>query len=109
MEMKQTSKELEVEHRLTKEVAARSQAQTELKTLRRSHAEDTIDLKAIEAEVLALSKNFEPDGAYWEILNGEMAELLDENAALRSQLEATRCADAGGLAAEMTDADVESL
>jgi len=105
--MRNTSRELETENRLSKEVSARSQAQTELKALKKYHDEDTADLRDIEAEVIALAQNFEENGAYWQILDGEMSALRDENDSLRAQLEMMSDPESGGLATQMFEADME--
>jgi len=107
--MKNMTHDTEMENRLAKELAARSLAQSELKALKRCHEDDTADIKALEAEVEALAKNFDADGTYAVLLDGEMQQIVEENVALKAKLAASTasmaCWEGGGLAGEMMEAE----
>lgn len=75
---------------LAKEVAARAKHQSEVKSLLRQRKEDLEEMVAIEDEVVALARNFEENGAYWEILNGEVEILQGQKQELADQLEAAQ-------------------
>ena len=57
----------------------------------------------------ALASNFDPDGAYRRLLDGELTQIYAENEALREQLAEAEASKArwaaGGLAGEMLEAE----
>jgi len=99
-------KDMELELRLTKEVASKNQAHSELKNLRQTQDADIGEMRAIEAEVVALVGNFEEGGTYWQMMQDEMAELRDENYRLQDELNALNTSQGWGLDAELADAEL---
>jgi len=91
-EAQETARRQSTEHEVAigKEISARAHHQKEVKALSKQRTQDLADMVQLEQEVIALTSNFDEDGRYWEILNGEMQLIQDEKDQLQHQVDTLR-------------------